>query len=81
MAAIFNKNSNAQGELNLTLVDSDPAFGPHLELRANEEGGYKAALSFNEKEIMAVKQWCERMLSRPQYTFEGEDDIVERMLK
>ena len=58
MAALFCKDSGRGGGIEIQLVDSDPAHGPHIALTSKYAG---AALCLGEDEIEAVRQWCERI--------------------
>ncbi len=61
MAQLFDKNSRDVTKLELTLVTSDHAYGPHIEITTKLN---KAALIFTAEEIKGLKYWCEKVLAK-----------------
>ncbi len=61
MAQLFDKNSRDTTKLEITLVTSDHAYGPHIEIQTRLN---KAALSLTTEEIKGLKYWCERVLAK-----------------
>lgn len=61
MAMLYDKNSKRQTPIDLMLVSSDHAFGPHLQLKAVQT---KTALTLTIEEIKGIKVWCEQQIKQ-----------------
>lgn len=49
------------GPVDMTLVDSDDAIGPHVVFNSRRHG--EQIMTFNLKEVIALREWCERVLA------------------
>lgn len=69
MAVIDNPMFEQEGPIKLTMtfVDSDDAFGPHIQFDLTEEAlphSPPDRMTFSKEELIALRDWCNLVIAK-----------------